>query len=174
MDLAGADVEVDALERPHARVLLDQAADLEDRRVIRRTISGRRWRVRDPQPLLDLLRRAAPDGVLVLDREHAVEAALVERVDVARGSRPGRGRGCGSATSPCPTGRSRASDSAPEEAIAVALLGEGLGVLGVRVGDAVDVGLERRDGSMPSHSRCDGSKLRYKPSENIHSHSSGE
>ena len=29
-------------------------------------------------------------------------------------------------------------------------------------------------GSMPNHIRCDGSKFSFNPSENIHSHSSGE
>src|SRR3954465_10599514 len=37
--------------------------------------------VRDAQAGLDALLCAAPDGVLVLDREHDVEPALVERVD---------------------------------------------------------------------------------------------
>src|SRR3954470_3062132 len=37
--------------------------------------------VRDAQAGLDALLGAAPDGVLVLDREHDVEPALVEHVD---------------------------------------------------------------------------------------------
>ena len=99
-------VQVDALEGAHARVLLHQPADLEDGAVIRPPSgAGVRWAIAGPARPSG---RAAPDRVLVLDRQHAVEAALVEGVDERRQStwpRPGRG----SATSPCPTGRPRAT-----------------------------------------------------------------
>ena len=96
--LAGPHVEVDAAEGADAGVLLDQTADLEDvgrlrhGRAHQATISGRRVRWAISQPDLDLLLGAAPDRVLVLDRQHAVEAALVEGVDQTRQStwpRPG-------------------------------------------------------------------------------------
>ena len=96
----------------------------------------------DPQALLDLLGRAAPDRVLVLDRQHAVEAALVERVDVAAEVDVAE---AGDAVAP-PAHVPRvllAGRRPPEEAVAVALLRERLGVLGVRVRDAVDVGPQR-------------------------------
>ncbi len=74
-------VEVDTLERLDPRELLDEVADLEDLR--HWTTSPRRllWAIR--RPGFDQLGRAAPHRVLVLDRQDAVEPALVERVDVA-------------------------------------------------------------------------------------------
>ena len=115
VDLALEHLEVDALERPHARVLLDQPADLEHlgrgrrRHRHQRTTSGRRLRWAISSPASTFSGAAAPDRVLVLDREHAVEAALVERVDVAPPSRPRRAPGSETATSPCPRDRTRGS-----------------------------------------------------------------
>ena len=147
MDLALADVEVDPLERLDARVLLDEPADLEHRGEGlggHPTTSGRRLRWAISRPGFDLLRAAAPDRVLVLHREHAVESALVERVDVVAEVDLAEARDPVAPPAHVPRVLRRGSRAA-EEPVAVALGREGLGVLGVRVDDPVDVRPQRGD-----------------------------
>src|SRR5215207_4659800 len=100
--------------------------------------------VGDLEPLLDLLGAATPDGILVFDREHAVEAALVQAVDVVSEIDLAEARDPVTPPAHVPglglTGRGAAEEPEP-----VALGSEGLGVLGVRVDDPVDVGPQRLD-----------------------------
>src|SRR3954465_15114026 len=111
--------------------------------------------VRDAQAGLDALLGAAPDRVLVLDREHDVEPALVEGVDdpgpvdLPETRHP--------APPPAPRPPAPPPPAAPGvgppprppgPAVAVAPLRKDLDVLGLGVRDAVDVraqGLDRVD-----------------------------
>ena len=116
---------------------------------------------------------AAPDRVLVLDREDAVEAALVEGVDEVAASRSGRARACGSATSPSPSRRC-APPSSRRRRSGRAASGKTSASLACACATRSTYGRSAATGSIPSQSRWDGSKLSKRPSENIHSQSSGE
>ena len=141
--LALEDVEVDPLERLDAGELLHEVAHLED--LGHATTSPRRLPVRDPQAGLDPLRAAAPHRILVLDRQDAVEAALVERIHVAGEVDLAETRDPVAPPAHAPRVLFAGGDP-PEEPVAVAVRREGLGVLGVRVRDPVDVGPQRGDG----------------------------
>ena len=83
VDLAGPDVEVDALQRLDAGVLLDEVRDLEDRGALAHpTTIGRRceWAMRRPCSVFSGV--PPQTGSSCSTRQDAVEAALVERVDV--------------------------------------------------------------------------------------------
>ena len=98
--------------------------------------------MRDPQPRLDPLGAPAPHRVLVLDGEHAVEAALVERIHVVREVDLSQTRDPVAPPAHVP-GVLLARRHAAEEPVAVALDREGLGVLRMSVGDPVHEGPQR-------------------------------
>ena len=115
--------------------------------------------MRDAQARLDQLGRAAPDRVLVLDRQHAVEPALVERVDVAAEVDLAE---AGDAVAP-PAHVPRvvlARRGAAEEPVAVALArGTSRRPWRARARRGRRRAAAPRPGRCPSQSRCDGSKL---------------
>ena len=118
--------------------------------------------MRDPQPGLDPLRGSTPHRVLVLDRQDAVEAALVERVHVVGEVHLAETRDPVAPPAHVP-GVLLARRGAAEEPEAVALGREGLRVLRVRVRHPIDVGPQRGHGVDAEPEQMRGVEVEIQP-----------
>ena len=155
--LALEDVEVDAVQRLDSGELLDKVADLEDLRHCDHQPAE--VVVGDAQAGLDQLGRAAPDRVLVLHGQHTVEAALVERVDVAAEVDLAETRNAISPPSHVPRAL-LARRGPPEEPVAAPLLSKISASFAWACATWSTYGRSASIGSIPSQRRWDGSKLR--------------